>query len=195
LPRGMKFIETDSQGQYDTQQHAVFWSLEELPAAKTGAVTLVTVPVEAGEQKLRVEGRADLGLATANEQVVQVDAAAELRHTVTDLSDPIEVGSETAYEIRVTNAGTKTATNVRLGAVLPAEMKLVSGEGPTKAMVEGQRVVFEPVARLNPQEEAVFKVYAQGLRPGDHLIRVQLASDEWPTPVSREESTRVYEDR
>jgi hypothetical protein len=24
---------------------------------------------------------------------------------------------------------------------------------------------------------------------------VQLSSDEWPTPVTREESTRVYEDR
>ncbi len=195
LPRGMKFVETDSQGQYDPQQHAVFWSLEELPAAKTGAVTFVTVPVEAGEQRLRVEGKADLGLAVANEQTVQVDAAAELRHTITDLSDPIEVGSATAYEIRVTNTGTKTATNVRVAAVVPAEMKLISGEGPTQGAPEGQQIVFQPLPRLNPQEEAVFKVHAQGLRPGDHIIRVQLASDEWPTPVSREESTRVYEDQ
>jgi len=195
LPRGMKFVETDSQGQYDPQQHAVFWSLEELPAAKSGEVTFVTVPVEAGEQRLRVEGKADLGLATANEQTVQVDAAAELRHTVTDLSDPIEVGSATAYEIRVTNSGTKTATNVRVAALLPAEMRLVNGEGPTQGAVQGQQIVFQPLPRLNPQEEAVFKVHAQGLRSGDHLIRVQLSSDEWPTPVSREESTRVYEDQ
>lgn len=195
LPRGMKFVQTDSQGQYDPQQHAVFWSLEELPAAKSGEVTLVTVPVEAGEQRLRVEGKADLGLAAVNEQTVQVDAASELRHTITDLSDPIEVGSATAYEVRVTNTGTKTATNVRIVAVLPAEMRLVSGEGPTQGLVQGQQLVFEPLPRLNPQEEAVFKVHAQGLRSGDHLIRVQLSSDEWPTPVSREESTRVYEDR
>jgi hypothetical protein len=35
----------------------------------------------------------------------------------------------------------------------------------------------------------------QGLKAGDHIVRVQLASDEWPTAVTREESTRVYEDR
>jgi uncharacterized repeat protein (TIGR01451 family) len=195
LPRGMKFVDTDSEGQYDPRQHAVFWSLEELPAAKTGSVKLVALPIEPGEQRLRVEGRAELGLATANEQIVQVDAAAELVHTVQDLSDPIEVGTETVYEVRVKNVGTKTATNVRIGALAPAGMKMIGGDGPTRGTVEGQRVVFEPVARLNPQEEAVFKVQVQGVQAGDHLVRVQIASDEWPTPVSREESTRVYEDR
>jgi hypothetical protein len=74
-------------------------------------------------------------------------------------------------------------------------MQALGGEGPTRATGDAQRVVFEPLPRLAPQEEVIFKVQVQGLKPGDHLIRVQLASDEWPTPVTREESTRVYEDR
>src|SRR5205085_7863574 len=82
LPRGMKFVATDSQGQYDASQHAVFWSLAELPPAKAGVVKLTTVPVEAGEQRLRIEGRAALNLTAAGEQIIQVDQAAELAHTV-----------------------------------------------------------------------------------------------------------------
>jgi uncharacterized repeat protein (TIGR01451 family) len=195
LPRGMKFVDTDSQGQYDPTQHAVFWSLEELPPAKAGAVKLTTLPIEPGEQRMRIEGRAGLGLAAEGEQVVQVEQSAELVHAVNDVEEVIEVGSETTYEIRVTNTGTKAATNVRIAALLPTEMQALGGEGPTRAEGDAQKVIFEPLARLNPQEEVVYKVQVQGLKPGDHIVRVQLASDEWPTPVTREESTRVYEDR
>jgi uncharacterized repeat protein (TIGR01451 family) len=195
LPRGMKFVTTDSQGQYDPTQHAVFWSLAELPPAKAGAVKLTTLPVEPGEQRLRIEGRAALGLTAVGEQVVQVEQAAELLHTVKDLDEVIEVGSETTYEIRVTNKGTKAATNVRVTALVPGGMAATSGEGPTRASGDATQVIFEPLARLNPQEEVIYKVQVQGRQPGDHLVRVQLSSDEWPTPVTREESTRVYQDR
>jgi uncharacterized repeat protein (TIGR01451 family) len=195
LPRGMKFVNTDAQGQYDPNQHAVFWSLAELPPAKAGAVKLTTLPVEAGEQRLRIESRADLGLTAAGEQIVQVEQAAELLHTVKDLDEVIEVGSETTYEIRVSNSGTKAATNVRIVAVMPAGMTALGGEGPTRAGGDATQVVFEPLVRLNPREEVVYKVQVQGKQPGDHIVRVQLSSDEWPTPVTREESTRVYQDR
>jgi uncharacterized repeat protein (TIGR01451 family) len=195
LPRGMKFVGTDSQGQYDAAQHAVFWSLEELPPAKAGAVKLTTLPIEPGEQRLRIEGRAGLGLAAEGEQIVQVEQSAELVHSVNDVEEVIEVGSETTYEVRVANKGTKAATNVRISALLPAEMQALGGEGPTRASGDAQKVIFEPLARLNPQEEVVFKIQVQGVKPGDHIVRVQLSSDEWPTPVTREESTRVYEDR
>jgi uncharacterized repeat protein (TIGR01451 family) len=195
LPRGMKFISTDSQGQYDPTQHAVFWSLAELPPAKAGAVKLTALPVEPGDQKLMVEGRAALGLTAANEQIVHVEQAAELVHTVKDLDEVIEVGSETTYEVRVMNQGTKAATNVRVAALMPAGMAAVNGEGPTRAGGDATQVIFEPLARLNPQEEVIYKVQVQGKQPGDHIVRVQVSSDEWQTPVTREESTRVYQDR
>ncbi len=195
LPRGMRFVEAESQGQYDQSQHAVFWSLEELPPSKAGSVKLTTMPIEPGEQRLRIEARADLGLAVAGEQIVQVEQSAELLHSVKDADEVIEVGSETTYLIKVSNVGTKAATNVRVAALLPPEIKGTAGEGPTKATGDATRILFEPLAKLNPQEEVIYKVQAQGVAPGDHIVRVQLSSDEWPTPVTREESTRVYEDR
>lgn len=195
LPRGMRFVEAESQGQYDQSQHAVFWSLEELPPSKAGSVKLTTMPIEPGEQRLRIEARADLGLAVAGEQIVQVEQSAELLHSVKDADEVIEVGSETTYLIKVSNVGTKAATNVRVAALLPPEIQGKAGEGPTKATGDATRVIFEPLAKLDPQEEVIFKVQVQGVAPGDHIVRVQLSSDEWPTPVTREESTRVYEDR
>ena len=195
LPRGMKFVQADAHGQYDPADHAVYWSLAELPPAKAGVVKLTTLPTEPGEQRLKVEGRAELGLTAVQEQVVQVEQAAELLHAVKDLDEVIEVGSETTYEIRVTNVGTKAATNVRIHVQMPPGMAALSGDGPTRASGDATQVVFEPLPRLLPQEEVIYRVQVQGRQPGDHLVRVLLASDEWPTPVAREESTRVYQDR
>jgi uncharacterized repeat protein (TIGR01451 family) len=196
LPRGFKFISADHQGQYDSRQHAVVWGLEELPPGASGSVQLTTLPVEAGEQKLRVEGRSTSGLTAEFEQIVTVDAISELSFTVADLADPIEIGSETQYEIRIFNRGAKDATNVVVAVGFPAGMSPLGGEAVgTRATVVGQKVEFAPLARLAPGSEAVLRVRAQGIRPGDHRVAVSLASDEQQSPITKEESTRVYADQ
>jgi uncharacterized repeat protein (TIGR01451 family) len=195
LPKGMKYVSSDSEGQYDAGQNAVLWGLEELPAAKSGTVKFIATPVETGEQKIRVEGKADLGLSVASEQSVQVEAASQLVFSISDLNGPIEVGTDTTYEVRVSNKGSRPATNVLLGAELPKEIKLVSGEGPSRATTRGQQIGFAPIGRINSGEEVTFRIHANGLRPGDHLIRVQLSSNESSTPVTQEVSTRVYVDK
>jgi uncharacterized repeat protein (TIGR01451 family) len=195
LPRGFKFISADHQGQYDSRQHAVVWGLEELPPNASGSVQLTTLPVEAGEQKLRVEGRSANGLTAEFEQLVSVDAIAELPFSVADLADPIEVGSETTYEIRLANRGAKDATNVVIAVDFPPDVKPLSGEGAARATVAGQRLEFAAIPRMSPGEELILKVHAQGLRPGDHRVAVSLTSDETQTPITREESTRVYADQ
>jgi uncharacterized repeat protein (TIGR01451 family) len=195
LPKGMRYVSSDSEGQYDAGQNAVLWALEELPAGKSGTVKFVATPVETGEQKIRIEGKADLGLSVSSEQSVQVDAASELVFTIADLNDPIEVGTDTTYEVKVSNKGSRPATNVVLAAGLPNEIKLLSGEGPSRATARGQQISFAPVGRINPGEEVTFRIHAQGVRAGDHLIRVQIRSDEFPNPVTKEESTQVYVDK
>jgi uncharacterized repeat protein (TIGR01451 family) len=194
LPRGMRFVSTDSQGQYDAQQHAVLWSLAELQPGQAGAVKLLLAPIEPGEQRIQLEGRAALGLTAKGEQTVQVEQAAELVHTVKDLDEVIEVGSETTYEIRVSNTGTKAATNVRIAALMPPGLAAISGDGPTRASGDATQIVFAPLERLNPREEVIYKVQVQSKQAGDQIVRVQLSADDLPT-VTREESTRVYQDR
>jgi len=195
LPRGLKFVSTNNAGQYDTQRHAVFWSLEQLPAKESGSVQLTTLPIEMGEQKIRVEGAADLNLEHASEEVVMVEGLAELFFQVRDEADPIELGSDTVYAVQVTNQGSVPATNVIVSAILPPELQPLGGEGPSRVRVEGQRVVFEPLARLTPKSDAVYRIQVKGRTAGDHRIKVQVASDQTRTPVTKEESTRVYSDR
>ena len=97
---------------------------------------------------------------------MQVDAVSELVFSIADLNDPIEVGTDTTYEVRVANKGSKPATNVLLAAALPKEIKLVSGEGPSRATTRGQQIGFAPIGRINSGEEVIFRIHAQGLRAG-----------------------------
>jgi len=195
LPKGLKFVETDHHGRYDANHHAVLWSLEELPANVRDSVSVTALPIEAGEQRLRLEGRASLGLTHQFEHLVQVESAAQLLFRVTDLTSPIETGNDTTYEIRVTNVGTRAATGIRLGAALSPALQPLSGNGPSAVAIQGQQVFFEPLERIAPRGEAIYKITAKGLQQGDHLIRVQVISNESPAPVTKEESTRVYQDR
>jgi len=194
LPKGMKFVEADHKGQYEPQNHAVYWSLEELPAHQTGAAKLTVLPLETGEQKLKLEGRAELGLQDSFEQVVQVESVAELQFTVRDDADPIEIGAETTYLITLTNTGSSAATNVQLGIGLPEQLKPLGGDGPTRVVVDGGRLLIDPLARIGPGEEAVYKLKVQGEAAGAQRIQVQLITEETPVPVTREEITRVYAD-
>ena len=195
LPQGMKFVQANNHGHYDSATHAVYWGLEELPANETGTVELTTMPVEAGEQTLRVEGRAASGLADEARQTVSVQGLVAIRFEVVDVQDPIEVGGETTYEIRVVNQGTKAATNVQVAAVLPPGLKPITGDGPSRFDVKGNQVVFEPLRKLAPKADTTYHVKVQGVQAGDQRIRVQIVTDEVTTPITKEESTQVYGDQ
>ena len=92
------------------------------------------------------------------------------------------------------NQGSKAASNVRLTIVLPPELKPVAAEGPTHNRNEGNRVVFDGLARLAPKAETTYRLRVKAMRPGDLRARFQLLTDDMQSPVTKEESTRVYAD-
>jgi uncharacterized repeat protein (TIGR01451 family) len=194
LPEGLKFVSANNAGYYDETTRTVRWQLEELPAQETGSVELVTMPVEAGQHAIKLRGSAQKGLLVEKEQPVLVEGIAAILFQVADTADPVEVGRETTYEVRVVNQGSKAASNVRLGVLLPADLEPVAAEGPTRFTREGNNVVFDGLASLAPKAETVYRVRVKAIRGGDLRARFQLQTDDMQTPVMKEESTRAYAD-
>jgi uncharacterized repeat protein (TIGR01451 family) len=194
LPKGMRFVRANNMGEYDASTHAVYWSLAELPEGESGTVELVTMPVETGPQTLEVESRAGQGLADQAKQQILVEGLAAIMFELRDLEDPIEVGGETGYEIRVVNQGTKAATNVQVAVNLPPGMQVVSAEGETQHGSRGGALVFEPISQLAPKADTLFRVRVQGMQAGDQRITVEVNTDDLAQPIRREESTRVFGD-
>jgi uncharacterized repeat protein (TIGR01451 family) len=194
LPPGMKFVSANNQGHYDEASRAVYWKLEQLPTRETGTVELVALPVEAGQQSIKLRGAAQRVQTVEKEQPVVIEGISAVMFQVSDSVDPIEVGGEATYEVRVVNQGSKAASNVRLTAVLPGELQPLAAEGPTRHAVQGNSVLFEGLARLAPKAETSYRVRVKGVRPGDLRARFQLQTDEMQSPVTKEESTQVYAD-
>ncbi|MFM9058007.1 MAG: hypothetical protein ACKOSQ_02580 [Planctomycetaceae bacterium] len=195
LPPGMKFVRANNAGWHDERTHRVLWSLEELPPGETGNVEVVVMPVELGPQKIVAAARSVDGLAAQVAHVCDVEGLAALVFEVADSEDPIEVAGLTEYIVRVGNQGTKAATGVRLTATLLGDLEPVEARGPTGHRVENLSVAFEPLAKLAPSEEAVYRVRAKGRSAGDQRVQVQVTSEDHPAPITKEETTRVYADR
>jgi uncharacterized repeat protein (TIGR01451 family) len=193
LDRGFTFVKTDFEGQYDPTRHAVFWSLPALPIGQSGKVPLTLLPVEEGKLILRTDASADLGVKSSVESEVDVDSLAELSFAINDSADPIEVGGQTTYEVRISNSGSRDDTNVRVALQLPPGMQLVEQGDFTE---QGQGIIaFSPRALLKANDEMVYHVKARGVTPGRHLVKAIVTSDQSDVPVTKEESIKVYSDR
>lgn len=192
LPRGMEFVKANNLGEYDATTHSVYWSLAELPEGERGEVKVVAMPLTAGEHTLKAQSEAANGLEAEHAHRVQVEGVASLAFEVRDLQDPIEIGDDTIYEIRVLNEGTKAATGVIVRAEAPAGLRIAAAEGKTGGRTNASRAEFAPLARLEPGEKVAYRVKVTGAEAGDQRITVLVESDELDRPIRREESTRVY---
>jgi uncharacterized repeat protein (TIGR01451 family) len=109
-----------------------------------------------------------------------------------DLEDPIQVGNEVTYEIKVTNQGSSEATNVRLVFNLPSNQEFVSGGGITPVQKLPESIQTDPLATLEPKGVAVWSVVVKALKAGDVRFKIQLTSDQFTNPINEEESTLLY---
>ncbi len=195
VPAGMKFVSGTNRAYYEEATNSVHWMLEEIPAdAGPPPVQLTLMPVEPGQHTIRLVSSDDSGAKAEAEQAVYVEGIVAMYFEVADLQDPIEVGSQTLYEIRVVNQGSKEATNVRLVAEMPAGLRAIAAEAPNQRApsAQGNTIVFEPLPRLAAKADVTYRIRVEGVAPGDVRMRVRVTTDEIQEPITKEESTRVY---
>ncbi|HJZ58398.1 MAG TPA: hypothetical protein VKE74_25880 [Gemmataceae bacterium] len=214
LPDGFEYLSASDGGSLNGR--TVSWKLPSLAAGSNRSVTLKLRAVAAADGLLRTLAQAGpqapagvlnvaggpavrpaaRGLEAKAESPVSAEGVAAVRFEVIDIEDPVEVGKEAVYEIRVTNQGTGPCTNIQIAAALAEGTEFV-GLGPnppTQVKVQGQGLVFDPIPSLGVKGEAIYRVRVRGLAPGDLRFRVQLTCDQLRTPVIKEESTRFYKE-
>src|SRR6185369_14994548 len=84
-----------------------------------------------GNYQHHVQASGEGGTIAAARLDSKVDGASALVMEVSDLADPIEIGTQTAYEIRIRNDGSKSAQNLKLVCELPKGIELIDTEGPS----------------------------------------------------------------
>ncbi len=111
---------------------------------------------------------------------------------VGDTGDPVEVGKRLTYQITVTNTGSLPANDVEIKGIVPNEMRVIQGNGPTKVNVAGQMVTFEKLPVLQPGQPRVFTIEVEGAKAGDVRFRAELRAPSLPAgPLFEEESSNI----
>jgi hypothetical protein len=141
-----------------------------------------------------VIAQAARGLKADNEVITRVEGLSAILLEVVDTEDPIEVGADTSYEIRITNTGSKTETDIKLVCAIPEKMQLKSAQGPAHYQEQGREVIFEALPKLAPRADAIYRINVKAIAPGDVRFKAQITSTNLVEPVVEMESTRIYED-
>jgi uncharacterized repeat protein (TIGR01451 family) len=194
VPPGFKFLTADNGGRHDFSTRTVQWFLGEVGPGQSREVKLEVLAVNVGEHHFKTMAQASRGLKVENDFLTKVEGLSAILLEMVDLEDPIEVGAETVYEIRITNTGSKTETDVKLSCVIPDKMQFKGATGPAKFVQNGSEIVFEAIPKLAPRADAIFRVTCKGITPGVAIFKGRITSTLLVDPVTKEEATRIYAD-
>jgi uncharacterized repeat protein (TIGR01451 family) len=194
VPPGFKVLAASDGGRHDYQTRAVSWFLGEIGPGQTREVKFEVQAISPGDHRHKANAVGARGLHSESELVTRVEGLSALMVEMVDTEDPIEVGGDTAYEVRITNTGSKTETDIKLVAMVPDKMQFKNAQGPVRYREEGRMVIFEPIEKLAPRADAIFRLNVKALDPGTVLFKIQVTSTNLPEAVLKTEATRIYAD-
>ena len=194
IPAGFKFVSADNGGHHDEASRSVKWFIGELGAGQAKEVKVELLAVAQGEFVHKMQVNASRVMKTEQEMKTAVEGLSAIQMEVVDTEDPIELGSETSYEIRVANTGSKAETDVQLKCMIPPQLKLKGVQAPLKYEVTGNEVVFQTLPRLAPRADIVYRITVTAVAKGDARFKASLTTSGLVDPFVKIEPTKVYGD-
>jgi len=191
IPAGTRFVSASTGGQLSGSN--VVWNLGTLAPGESREVAVTVQGVSKGIVRNVAQAQAYCADPVQAEVETSVEGIPAILLEVVDLADPIEVGGDETYEIRVTNQGSATDTNIRIACGFDNGMQFVTTSGPTTGSPTGNGVVFAPLPALGPGEQATWRVVVKAVAQGDMRFAVRMESDELTRPVDETEATNFYE--
>ena len=133
-------------------------------------------------------------LATAKaDDAFEVQTLSALQVEVVDKVDPVQVGTNTVYEITIINEGSGPDKNLQITAELPEGLSYVGSEGATAVQANGKSLTMTPVAVLPAGEKVTWYVTAKAdSAAGATKFTVKAKSEGVPDAVEEQEPTRLY---
>ncbi len=189
LPRNIKQVTTSSQ---KTEREGNQFKVGRLDGGQSREFSITFQATETGELTVEAEAEAYCAASGAQTVTTMVKGIPAALIEAVDRVDPVKVGEETVYEIRVENQGSAEDLNVKLSGKLPKELSFVDGQGDTQVSGQGQQVDFGTIKSLPPGEVVSWNVTAKGEQAGKSKFRLELISDANKEPVIEMEPTTVY---
>jgi uncharacterized repeat protein (TIGR01451 family) len=118
-----------------------------------------------------------------------------LNMSIADLKNPVNLGKEATYVIRIANISPQPDAQVVLSVILPPGVTPLLDRqftsGPTPASQDGQTLRFAPLTELAPGRPQEYQVSVRAQQPGRFTVRFELTSRGLPQPLKQEQTTDV----
>ncbi len=188
LPPGAKFV-SGVEGAKATPQGIAWQVANFAPAAERTFELLCTLSAP-GDNELTVKAISG-EIETMSACVTSVEALADLKLVINDSQGPKTVGEDVAYEIVISNRGSKAAESIEVIAQFSDGIEPTQVHGAPAEIVPGQ-VIFKPISRIEAGQQLTFKVTARASRIGNHRFRAEVSSDNREIQLVAEDTTRFY---
>lgn len=191
IPGGTRFLKADGGGTF--ANGTITWNLGDLNPGDSKSLSAVVVGTNLGHITNTASIQAYCAPQISASAKTEIAGIPAILLEVIDENDPVEVGANVIYMIRVTNQGSIADTNIKIVCMLEDTQQYVSATGATPATAAGKRITFAPVASLAPKAQAVWRMTVKAVSQGDVRFGVEMTSDMISRPVEETEATNFYE--
>lgn len=165
------------------------WEIEPLAPAASRQFCATLVGGQAGHVTFQTTANSGANSVTQSSCDTVIFGIPAILLEKADNPDPVSVGANTTYTVKVTNQGTADDENVQVVVTIAPQLKPV---GSSEGTIDGQIVTLPVVPTLAPKEVVTYTITAQGVSPGDGHTKFSLTSAMLPASITAEESTTVY---
>ena len=172
----------------------ISWNLGTLSIGQTKEIVAILGGVKSGTAVNRATVTTREGVTATDSLTITVLGAPGAHMSLIDSEDPVAVGDQFTYTIKVLNQSEgNTLHNMTIVGLVPGDqMVYVSADGATSFTVVGQEVRFGPVATLKPGDTVEFHIKVKATAAGSAVFNATMRWDEFGEPIVNQEGTTVF---
>jgi hypothetical protein len=181
---------TPEAGSMDATE--ITWTFEAFAPGASQTACATFNPTQLGQSvanSAAIGKRAD---ATSSRCETRVFGLPAVLLEVVDLNDPVSVGEDVVYQIRVLNQGTMPLTNLKIVAGTEDGQRYLSGDGVSEVLSEGNLITPKPIPQINPGQEVAWRIVVKAEKAGDMRFNVGLHADQFSRVIMETEATFQY---
>lgn len=189
IPAGVTFRSATEGG--TASGSTATWNLGSLAPGASKKVCATFVAANAGNYAFNATTKGVCADPATTSCSVVIQGINAILVEVVDDPDPIQVGEETTYTIKVTNqGGGLDLQDVTVKAVFPDGITPLAPSN--NGQVSGKTVTWAPVARLPLKQTITYTVKGKATTIGDNRVEFQVTTRARQTPIVEIESTTSY---
>ena len=172
-------------------ENAIGWVIPFLPAGSKQVIQTKMTSIKPGKAIVKTLLKTANGLEATDQMTTQWLAVPGVTISIIDAKDPITIGDNSEYTIKVKNQGEFEPVSGTITIEFSEHLK------PTAILNNTSGSIFEntiriPEVLLKPGKDITLKISAQGVKAGSGRANLNFMADFLVNPVISQESTNIY---